>query len=313
MAQKNQHTIDLEYTAIVFFMKIIAFVPYRLIIYFSKLVGLILYHVSSKSRIVSLINLKQAFPEKTFKERKKIALLSMQNMIAVFAEFLRSARMSDSQILRRLKIEGGDIFDKLLERNKGIVCITGHIGNWEYLAFYFAMRKYKPYIIVTPLHNHKLDTYLKQMREKRGSTCINRKKKEDLKLMFHALKVSNSPLAFLCDQNFLEGVYVDFFGCPAATPTGPIAMAMKTGSPIIIAHDVPNKNGYHHLHISEEFVIEEKGTKEETILHNTQRYTKELENIIRANPEHWIWSHGRWNTRPNNEPEIFYKKTDYDI
>jgi len=313
LAYKKQHIIDLEYAAIAISMKIIAFVPYRIIIYFSKLVGLILYNFSSKSRIISLINLKQAFPEKTFKERKKIAIASMQNMIAVFAEFLKSARMSDAQILKRIKIDGIEGFDKLLERNKGIVCITGHIGNWEYLAFYFAMQKYKPYIIVNPLYNNKLDNHLKQMREKRGSICVNRKKKEDLKLMFYALKSSNSPLAFLCDQNFLEGVYVNFFGCLAATPTGPIAMAIKTCSPIIIAYDIPNKHGYHSLHISEEFVIEEKETKEETILHNTQRYTKKLEDIIRANPEHWIWSHGRWNTRPGNEPEVFYKKTDYDV
>ena len=38
--------------------------------------------------------------------------------------------------------------------------------------------------------------------------------------------------------------------------------------------------------------------KPETIAAYTQRYTKIIEDVIRANPDQWIWIHRRWRTTP---------------
>ncbi len=37
----------------------------------------------------------------------------------------------------------------------------------------------------------------------------------------------------------------------------------------------------------------------------TAKFTKEIENVIRRNPEQWFWIHKRWKTRPEGEPEIY--------
>lgn len=299
----------LEYIPLRILMEIIAFMPYIIVILFAKLVGELMYYFSPHSRKIALINLKHAFPEKSFKERKRIAKCSMKSMMMTFAEFIKSSRMTDNQILKRIKIEGQDIFDNALyEKNKGIIAITGHIGNWEYMAFYFAINGYHPSIIVRPLDNPKLDVYMKSWREKRGMKCISRR--GDLREIFNSLN-DNSIVAFLCDQNYIEGIYVDFFGCPCATATGPVAVAIKTKIPIAITYCIPNGYGHHKIVVSDIMYIEEKDSKEETIRHNTQRYTKKLEDIIRKYPENWLWVHPRWNTRPNGEPEIFYKTNDY--
>lgn len=298
----------LEYIPLRIMMEIITCIPYRIVTGISKVVGFLLYYLMPASRKVALINLKQALPEKSYKERKKIARRSIENMVMTFAEFIKSSRMSDKAILKRIEVVGIEKFDNALKDKKGIIVITGHIGNWEYIAFYFGIKKYKPYVLVRPLDNPKLDKYLDAWRVKRGSICVDRR--GDLRKIFSALK-ENSPVAFLCDQNYIEGVYVDFFGYLAATASGPIAMAMKTGSPVIIMHDIPDRKGRHKIMILDVFEIEKKETKEETIIHNTQRYTKVLEEIIRKYPEHWLWVHPRWNTRPNGEPEIFYKSNDY--
>lgn len=298
----------LEYIPLRLMMEVISLIPYRIVINIAKIIGFISYFLVPQMRTISLINLKQAFPEKTYKERKRIARRSIENMVMTFAEFIRSSRMSDKAILKRIKVEGIEKFDEALKTKKGIITITGHIGNWEYIAFYFGIKKYNPHVLVRPLDNPKLDKYLEAWRAKRGSVCVDRR--GDLRIIFKALK-ENCPVAFLCDQNFIEGVYVNFFGYPAATPSGPIAMAVKTGAPVIIMYDIPDRKGRHKIVISDVFEIEKKETKEETITHNTQRYTKALEDIIRKYPENWLWVHPRWNTRPNGEPEIFYKNTDY--
>ncbi len=195
-----------------------------------------------------------------------------------------------------------------MEDKKGIIAITGHIGNWEYIAFYFGIHKYNPKVIFRPLDNPKLDKYMRSWREKRGEECISRW--GDLRDIFKAL-YDNSPVAFLCDQNYLDGIFVDFFNYPCATAVGPVAVAMKTKSPIAIIYDVPDRYGHHKIVVSEIMYIEEKASKEETLYYNTQKYTKKLEEIIRKYPENWLWVHPRWNTRPKGEPEIFYKHNNY--
>lgn len=309
MAYKSPTTIMLEYVPLRILMEIMAFMPYIIVVLFAKLVGTLMYYFAPGARRVALINLKQAFPEKSFKERKRIAKRSMKSMIMTFAEFIRSSRMSDEEILKRIKIEGQDIFDEAMhKKNRGIIAITGHIGNWEYIAFYFAIKGYNPSVIVRPLDNPKLDAYMKSWREKRGMKCISRW--GDLREIFHALN-NNTPVAFLSDQNYLDGIFVDLFGCPCATAVGPVAIAMKTGVPMAILYSVPDRYGHHKIVVSDIMYIEEKETKEETIRHNVQRYTKKLEEIIAKYPENWLWVHPRWNTRPKGEPEIFYKNNNY--
>lgn len=306
---KSPKVIMLEYIPLRILMEIFAVLPYIVIILFAKLVGSLMYYFAKESRKVALINLKQAFPEKSYRERKRIAKRSMKCMIMTFAEFIKSSRMSDKRILRRIKIEGLEKFDNALyDKNIGIVTITGHIGNWEYIASYFGLKGYNPHVLVRPLDNPKLNKYLESWREKRGAKCISRW--GDLRAIFEAMK-KNKPVAFLCDQNYLDGIFVDFFGYPCATAVGPIAVALKTNAPIAILYDIPNRYGYHKIVVSEIMYIEHKETKEETIKHNTQRYTKKLEEIIRKYPENWLWVHPRWNTRPKGEPETFYKTENY--
>lgn len=308
MANKSKFVTLVEYIPLRMLMEVLSFFPYRLVVWFGRGLGFLTYYFSKEARHVSLINLKQAFPDKSLKERKKIAIQGLQSMMSTFAELIKTHNMSNKAIMKRLTVEGREKFDKLLERGKGIVVITGHIGNWEYVAFYFGIMGYLPRVVIRGLDNRMLHKYLVSWREKRGSICVDRR--GDLTELFRALR-SNQPIAFLCDQNYLEGVWVDFFGYTAATATGPVAIALKTGSPIVFLYDRPDKNGHHKVVVSDEFILEKKDTKEETIKHNTARFTKELENIIRKNPDIWLWAHPRWNTRPNNEPELFYKHNNY--
>ena len=121
---KSKKVIMLEYIPLRILMEIISFSPYIFVVLFAKLIGALMYYLVPSARKVALINLKQAFPEKTYRERKRIAKRSMKSMIITFAEFIKSSRMSNNQILKRVKIEGLKDFDKALEDKKGIKSIS---------------------------------------------------------------------------------------------------------------------------------------------------------------------------------------------
>jgi KDO2-lipid IV(A) lauroyltransferase len=45
--------------------------------------------------------------------------------------------------------------------------------------------------------------------------------------------------------------------------------------------------------------------REESVVLNTQRYTKTIEDMIRRYPDHWNWIHRRWKTRPPGEQRFY--------
>jgi KDO2-lipid IV(A) lauroyltransferase len=47
------------------------------------------------------------------------------------------------------------------------------------------------------------------------------------------------------------------------------------------------------------------GDEEADVRENTQRFTRVIEEYVRAHPEQWLWVHKRWKTRPPGEPPIY--------
>jgi KDO2-lipid IV(A) lauroyltransferase len=102
-------------------------------------------------------------------------------------------------------------------------------------------------------------------------------------------------VAMVADQRGpKEGVKVDFFGRKAVVYTGPAALALKTGAPIICGIPIRDKDFKYKMVLVEIPVNDLPESDEEKILQISQRYTSYLESIIRKHPEQWLWMHKRW-------------------
>ena len=107
----------------------------------------------------------------------------------------------------------------------------------------------------------------------------------------------------LLDQNFGSqgGIYVDFFGQKAATATGPVIFALRTGAPIVPMFTIREGKEKHRVIIEEPMELIKKETDEETIYFNTVRITNLIEKYIRKYPDERGWMHRRWKSRPKEE------------
>ena len=47
------------------------------------------------------------------------------------------------------------------------------------------------------------------------------------------------------------------------------------------------------------------GDRQSDIVETTARFTAEVEKLIRAYPDQWLWIHKRWKTRPPGERELY--------
>jgi Kdo2-lipid IVA lauroyltransferase/acyltransferase len=185
------------------------------------------------------------------------------------------------------------VLDEALAEGKGVIVISGHVGNWEILGQAIAAAGYPIATIATPFYDPRVTRWLDAWRTQRGLKILWRDGNSG-KAILRALR-SNHLMGFLIDQNTrTAGGYVSFFGRPAFTPTTPAALALRTGAPVIFCwHHRRRKN--HQITI-ERVTYERTGDRGRDILALTALLTTRLENVIRTVPEQWVWMHRRWRT-----------------
>jgi KDO2-lipid IV(A) lauroyltransferase len=107
-------------------------------------------------------------------------------------------------------------------------------------------------------------------------------------------------IGILLDQNMAwqEGVFVNFFGELACTNVGLTTVALKTGTPVIPAFNIRQKDGSYRVIFEPEVLLVQTGDKDQDVQRNTELFTGIIERYVRNHPDHWLWLHQRWKTRP---------------
>jgi KDO2-lipid IV(A) lauroyltransferase len=61
----------------------------------------------------------------------------------------------------------------------------------------------------------------------------------------------------------------------------------------------------HEILILPEVELVRDGEREKRTAENLRRMNLVFEDVVRRHPDHWIWMHRRWRTRPPGEPPIY--------
>lgn len=262
-----------------------------------KLLGIASFLLIGRYRRRTLEHLRQAFPLKSEKEIRRIAINAYSNVIANYIEFIHFYKLNKDNIDSWITFHGLDKINKVLSQGKGLIGLTAHFGNWELIGPCVKIKGYEGATIARKIYFYKYDKYLKKLRSASSINVIYRE--ESPKKILNVLK-ENKILGMLADQDIdnIEGVFVDFFGRPAYTPTAPARLAMTSGAPLVPCYMLRNGNKY-DCFIEEPIFVEAGKDKEEAIKYYTQKWTNVLESYIKKYPEQWVWMHRRWKTKKN--------------
>ena len=208
-----------------------------------------------------------------------------------------------SMIKEKVVIEGREHLDQALREGKGVVAVSAHFGNFPLMLLKLAREGYKTSAIIRPTRDAEIEKYFLQQRTKLGlNTIYSQPRKQCVDNTIRLLR--NNELVFIpLDQNFGNGagVFVDFFGQQAATATGPIVLAQRTGSPILPMFIIREKGDMHRVIIEPPLQLEKQGSDDEMIYANISKITKLIEEYIRKYPHEWGWMHRRWKSKPVSE------------
>ncbi|MBI3018428.1 MAG: lysophospholipid acyltransferase family protein [Deltaproteobacteria bacterium] len=248
---------------------------------------------------VSLIldNLRKAYPEKSEKEIKELAQKNLCHYIFLCLEFIQLRTLSLEEFKNKIIVENREIVYEALKENRGIAALTVHLGNFEWLAAAAPLHHLPLHIIVRPLKSVVFEHLISRQRKKVGLGLIEPKNS-----MPHILSLlsQNKIVGFIFDQHRSPpgGIYVDFFGRPAATTKGLAALVERSNTIVLPVYSYRTDLGQMVLKIASPLPYKRVGTHEENIYTNTQVYSHAIEQMVRQHPEQWFWIHRRWKGRP---------------
>jgi KDO2-lipid IV(A) lauroyltransferase len=239
--------------------------------------------------------------EKSRSEIRRLARESFRCAALNFVDAARIAVMSPEEIMAVCVPHGIDRALEVMGKGTGVVMISSHTGCWEMLGSYLILSGIPLAVVARRLYDQRLEDLLYRSRVGAGMRVILRG--QDTRDVLRALR-EGYLLAALIDQDTrVKGVFVDFFGKPAHTASGPAALALRYGHPVLPVFTYRDKHNRHHICVYDCISIEETGDRDRDIEVLTAKCSQAIEGFVREHPEQWVWFHRRWKTRPEPPPE----------
>jgi len=287
---------NLIYGFIILIIKLLNLLPRRMAIGIGGLLGRIAPMLYSKDKVKADRHLQAAYGDKlTADERQEIIKNMFVNIGKNFVDVIRIRTKYKRQLRPLIEVEGIENLDKVYARGKGIIAVTGHIGNFELLAAFVAYEGYKAAAIGRELYDKRLNRLLVANREASG--LVNVDTKDSPKKIMRLLK-DGYILGVLMDTDStrVRSAMIPFFGKPANTPVGQSVIGLKSGAGFVPFACVRNGNRY-KIVIKPEVTIERTDNFDNDLYNITKKCTEVLEEIITEYKDQWIWMHDRWRTK----------------
>ncbi len=260
---------------------------------FATILALVFFYIIPIRKKVVFKNLKIAFPENDSQSNKKLAFRIYLSFAITLVEILYLPYIKKEKLINAVECSNPELIVKKYTEGKGVILLSSHFGNWEFGAISVAMQVQLPFsVIVKPLRNSLVYQWMNNFRTKFANEVVPLG--ISIRKTYQTLK-EKKIVAMVADQRGpREGVRVDFFGKKVSVYTGPAALALKTGAPLICGIAIRQKNYKYKMDLVEISQQNLPDGEEEKILEISQRHTSYLEKIIRENPEQWLWMHNRW-------------------
>lgn len=267
--------------------------PLKAVRKLAALVGAVVYRSIPIRKGLTLSQLRFAFPDCDEAWIRSTARASYVNLVTTIFELLWTPRLTPEMMDSQFRIHGEDVLRHAMKKGFGVVIVSGHLGNWEWMSICVGhLLKLSLTVPVHPLHNPRVDAIVERYRTMFGSSVVPLS--NAVRTVITKLR-SRGVVAMLADQSGPTGsIYAEFFGRPAATYEGPAFFALRCASPVIMTYNVRASDGTYDVFFEELSAGDLSGSNAAAVETLTRRHVKALEGIIRRNPGSWLWQHKRW-------------------
>jgi len=285
------------YKGIKILFRLLGLIPQKWQRLSADFLGRIIFLADRRHRRIVIDNLTHAFGRQ--KNRFEIRILAKRvfmNLVLIIFETAWSLSLDEKQLRKYFTIDGRSNIKNAYEKDRGLLALTAHFGNFELLTVIGAMNKYPLSMVARPLSFKPLDRFFVDLRTRFGAKIIP--KQRSFRAILRSLE-RKEIIVLLMDQNvdWYEGVFVDFMGRLACTSSGLALLALKTQAPVVPVFLIREKTGF-RAEFGPEIPLIKTGDKRKDVELNTLQYNRIIEEMVLRYPEQWFWVHQRWKTKP---------------
>jgi KDO2-lipid IV(A) lauroyltransferase len=256
-------------------------------------IAFIFYYFIPIRKKVVIKNLQIAFPNVNLSSIKQLSYKVYRSFAITLVEIMYLPYLTKKELMDKVECSNPDLIVDMYGEGKGVILLSSHFGNWEYIATSVALQIGIPFsVIVKPLRNPLVYEWMNKARTKLTNEIVPLG--ISIRKTYQTLK-EKKIVAMVADQRGpREGVKVKFFNRDVSVYTGPAALALKTRAPIIYGIPVRQKDYKYKTELVEISIENLPENDEEKIVELSQRHTAYLEKVISEHPEQWLWMHDRW-------------------
>ncbi len=237
------------------------------------------------------MNLKNAFPEKSADEIKKIEREFYKHFVDFIFESIKSVSISEKEVQKRTSIKNPELLEEFYKKNQNVIVTCGHYNNWEFYSLSLPkMTQYDTYSIYQPLKNKFYDKILFDSRTRSGMSLIRTK---DI-IPFFANSTKEKKLVIIVNDqspsNKEKAHWNTFLNQETGWNIGPEKLARKFEYAVLFGHSKKVSRGHYEV----EFTTICDSTESLAQGEITDIYASLIEKLIQEKPQYWLWSHKRW-------------------
>nr|WP_304504934.1 lysophospholipid acyltransferase family protein [Defluviimonas sediminis] len=168
---------------------------------------------------------------------------------------------------------------------RGVLLVTGHIGNYDSLRAALIGRGYRVGGLYKPMRNPFFNEHYVATISRIGQPLFSRSR-QGMAAMVRFLR-EGGMVGVVLDQHTGLGEPVMFMGRPAMTGLAVAEMALRYDALVLPCYGIRRKDGGFTLWFSEPVAHSDAHAM-------TQALNDDLERQVRAHMDQWLWTHRRW-------------------
>jgi len=244
-------------------------------------------------------NIANSFPEKADNEIEKLVNGFYLHLADLMIEIIKAQGLPFRWLKKSLEIENMDLLNSLYDDGKGVLLMSGHLGNWEIQSLLpkYGMKHNLQAIYMRPKNKY-FDKFLRSTRGRFGCESIPMENIYS-KLMDDKKNGHIATTLMLADQSPHKDnikYWKTFLNQETPCFVGPDTLAKRAGLAMVYVHITKTRrNRYKYCF---KLISKDHSTIKRNGL--VDMYLEALEENIKEKPEMWLWSHRRWKHKPED-------------
>ena len=252
------------------------------------------FHLAKQATAALIANQRIVAPGLSERARRALALRTYRNYARETSDLFRSLSMDRRQLSgfmsplttnEHLKAEG-----------KGVLLVTGHIGNLELGAVLLqALYDYRLTVVVRPETDPAVNALRREMRASVGIESLEVREAADTALGIRRRLAENRVVVLVCDRALgRDRIDVEFFGRRTGFLRTPALLGYLTGAPLVPSFILRQPDGRYIGSAMEPIRVPRTGDRDANVRAAMQAFASVLEGKVAEHPHLWYQFYPYW-------------------